>query len=94
MSELLAGSAIGPEQVVTEQSVVDAVRHVVDSLDARTAEVLRLRYGLDGGETRTLEDVAHILGMSRERVRQIETRALARLRLDGTLRQLAPASAP
>jgi RNA polymerase sigma factor (sigma-70 family) len=89
LSELLASPARGPEQIVTDKVMADATRTVVDTLDPRSAEVLRLRYGLDGEEPLPLEDVAQAVGVSRGRVRQIESRALLRLRHDRTLRQLS-----
>ena len=49
------------------------------------AEILRLRFGLDGGREHTLEEVGRIFRVTRERVRQIEARALRRLRLPGRL---------
>jgi RNA polymerase sigma factor (sigma-70 family) len=49
-------------------------------LDERERRVLSLRYGLDRGEPRTPEEVGQLVNLSRERVRQIEARALARLR--------------
>jgi RNA polymerase primary sigma factor len=50
------------------------------TLEVRERSVIGLRYGLDGGEPRTLSDVGAALGITRERVRQIETRALSKLR--------------
>ena len=49
-------------------------------LSPREQQVLHLRFGLDGGQARTLEQVAEMFGVTRERVRQIEARALRRLR--------------
>ena len=56
------------------------VNAALASLDPREREILTLRFGLQDGQARTLEELAAQLGISRERVRQIETRALARLR--------------
>jgi RNA polymerase primary sigma factor len=58
------------------QELAEALAH----LDARLARVLSLRFGLDGDRPRTLEEVGEVLGITRERVRQLETRALRELR--------------
>ena len=58
-------------------------RHLVkalDVLDATEREIIKLRYGLEGGPPRTLSDVGKAFGLTRERVRQIEGRALSKLR--------------
>ena len=52
---------------------------LIDELDAREAQVLTLRFGLDGTEPLTLKDIGQHLGLTRERVRQIQHGALAKL---------------
>jgi RNA polymerase primary sigma factor len=52
---------------------------LVDRLSPRDASVIRLRFGLDGGEPMTLKEIGDQLGLTRERVRQIEQLALAKL---------------
>ena len=69
-----------------ERTLVEAVR----TLPEREAKVLELRHGLDGGETRTLREVSETLGISQERARQVEIKALRTIRTGryaGTLRQ-------
>jgi RNA polymerase sigma factor (sigma-70 family) len=56
------------------------VARMLTGLDPRERDVLRLRYGLDRGEPRTLEEVGEAFGLTRERIRQIEARALSKLR--------------
>ena len=58
-------------------------------LDERERQILALRYGLDRGEPRTPEEVGTLVNLSRERVRQIESRALARLRRSTRTREVA-----
>ncbi|MFP5321461.1 MAG: RNA polymerase sigma factor RpoD/SigA [Acidimicrobiia bacterium] len=60
------------------------VARLLAELDVREREVLRLRYGLDRGEPRTLEEVGQAFGLTRERIRQIEARALSKLRHPST----------
>jgi RNA polymerase primary sigma factor len=57
-------------------------------LDPREAQVLRLRFGLDGGRIYTLEEVGEKFGLTRERIRQIEGKALRRLRHPHMAREL------
>jgi RNA polymerase sigma factor (sigma-70 family) len=58
----------------------DEVRRLLAPLDEREREILRLRFGLDRGEPRTLEEVGKCFNLTRERIRQIEARAMSKLR--------------
>ena len=58
----------------------EQVEEVLDSLSGRERRVLQLRFGLDDGRQRTLEEVGHEFGVTRERIRQIEAKALRKLR--------------
>lgn len=78
-----------PEAAVVAASTRREIDRLLASLPAREAEVLRLRYGIDGDEPLTLDVVADALGVTRERVRQIELRALSRLRRDDTVVNVA-----
>ena len=88
LAELLAGTAVDPELSATDDEMMEALRQAVDTLDARAADLLRLRYGLDDGEPRTLQEVARAVGISRGRAGQIEAQALRRLRQNDALQQL------
>src|SRR5581483_872305 len=56
------------------------LQDVLDSLDAREAAVVRMRYGLDGGQPKTLDEIGRAFKLSRERIRQIERETMAKLR--------------
>jgi len=56
------------------------LRQVLDSLEAREAAVVRMRYGLDGGQPKTLDEIGRAFKLSRERIRQIERETMAKLR--------------
>ncbi len=73
-------SAVSPEEAMLEASLADEVEHVLAPLDDRERTILRLRYGLGGGEPRTLEDVGEHFLLTRERIRQIEAKAMSKLR--------------
>ena len=60
--------------------MVDCVKKSLDELAPREAQVLRLRYGIGTNKDHTLEEVGHALGLTRERVRQIESAAIRKLR--------------
>ena len=60
--------------------LAEAVEQALDDLSDREKEIVRLRYGLDDGQARTLEEVGRKFGVTRERVRQIEAKTLAKLR--------------
>jgi RNA polymerase sigma factor (sigma-70 family) len=73
-------SAESPFDVVASALLPQEVNRLLDPLDEREREVLRLRYGLDRGEPRTLEEVGERFHLTRERIRQIEARAMSKLR--------------
>ena len=72
--------AESPFEAVAAMQSISEVARLLSSLDEREREILKLRFGLDGGEPRTLEQIGERLGLTRERIRQIEARALSRLR--------------
>lgn len=81
LGEFIVDSAApSPEDAAVEDMLRTEVDKVLDGLDDREKEVLQLRFGLDSGRTHTLEEVARRFGLTRERIRQIETRALRKLR--------------
>ena len=66
----------------------DQLAEVLDTLTDREENVLRLRFGLDDGNPRTLEEVGRVFGVTRERIRQIEAKALRKLRHPSRSNQL------
>lgn len=80
LGDLVADDEVDPFERVVDRVAASGVRSAVATLDDKDRLVLTLRYGLDGQEPRTLGDVAGELGVTRERVRQIEARAIRRLR--------------
>jgi RNA polymerase primary sigma factor len=77
-----------PAEMVTSQVLREQLSEILDTLPPREVRILQLRYGLLDGETYTLEEVGRKLGVTRERVRQIEAQALSRLRLPAHARKL------
>jgi RNA polymerase primary sigma factor len=69
-----------PDENAFESALRESIRDSLDSLKPREAKILRLYYGLDGNEAMTLEEIGSVLGITRERVRQIKEKALNRLR--------------
>lgn len=69
-----------PSIAFQDQSMVECVKKSLDELQPREAQVLRLRYGIGTNKDHTLEEVGHALGLTRERVRQIESAAVRKLR--------------
>ena len=73
---------------LSSQITSDAVEKVLSSLSFREAQVIRLRFGIGGGSPQTLEQVGQHFGVTRERIRQIEAKALKKLRAPKNARQL------
>lgn len=69
----------GPEDELIDGDSLKHVRGMLQGMEEREATILRMRFGLDDGEPRTLKEIGEALGLTRERVRQIECEALARL---------------
>jgi RNA polymerase sigma factor (sigma-70 family) len=72
--------AVDPDQAAITATLPGEVERLLARLSDRERAVLRLRFGLDRGEPRTLEDVGPHLNLTREAIRRIERRALAKLR--------------
>lgn len=72
--------AQAPAEAAAYELLKEQLKDVLDTLSEREENVLRLRFGLDDGRTRTLEEVGKVFGVTRERIRQIEAKALRKLR--------------
>jgi len=71
---------VAPDDEVTSSMLRESLQYILQDLPPREVRILQMRYGLVDGETYTLEEVGKKLGVTRERVRQIEAQALSRLR--------------
>ena len=80
--------SLAPDEEVTSSMLREVLRYILQDLPPREVRILQLRYGLVDGETYTLEEVGKKLGVTRERVRQIESQALSRLRHPARSRRL------
>lgn len=77
-----------PVDYTTRVVLREQLDEVLDTLTDREENVLRLRFGLDDGKMRTLEDVGRVFNVTRERIRQIEAKALRKLRHPSRSKQL------
>jgi RNA polymerase primary sigma factor len=77
---IMDSSTDGPADAATKTMLTEAVEDVLGELSEREQEIVRMRFGLDGGQAKTLEEVGKQFGVTRERIRQIEAKTLAKLR--------------
>jgi RNA polymerase primary sigma factor len=92
LGELVAGESDAPEEELSVSLREDALESALAELPERARDVLRLRYGLGGVEPHSLESIGRELGITRERVRQIEADALSRLAVSRELEALREAA--
>ncbi len=81
-------SSMSPEEYAINEVLKDEIEEVLNTLTPREEEVLKLRFGLHGGTCHTLEEVGNMFGVTRERIRQIEAKALRKLRHPSRSRKL------
>ena len=80
VERFITEEAAEPELEVENRLLSESVSEALDTLDARDAKVLRLYFGLEGEREHTLEEIGNLLGVTRERIRQLRDRALRRVR--------------
>ena len=80
VERFISEEAAEPEMDVESRLLSEAVGEALETLEARDAKVLRLYFGLEGEREHTLEEIGNMLGVTRERIRQLRDRALRRLR--------------
>jgi RNA polymerase primary sigma factor len=73
-------TALGPVDAASKQLLKEQLHEILTSLSERERKVLEMRFGLNDGQGRTLEEVGYEFGVTRERIRQIEAKALRKLR--------------
>jgi RNA polymerase primary sigma factor len=89
LSDLIEDRAqISPAEAVISINVRERTAHVLRTLSPREEKIIRMRFGMEDGSERTLEEVGHSFGVTRERIRQIEAKALRKLRHHSRSREL------
>ena len=78
-NDIVPDTAKGPEQVILEQNQIEKLNDLLADMSDREATILKLRYGLAGENPLTLKEIGERVSLTRERVRQLEQKALARL---------------
>lgn len=80
--------AIAPQDAVSFSLLQEQLRDVLSTLNERDASVIRMRYGLDDGQSKTLDDIGRVWDVTRERIRQIEAKTMKKLKEKSSLRPL------
>jgi RNA polymerase primary sigma factor len=80
LSDFIPSTALSPDEQATRELLKAHLDEVLDSLSVREKRVLQLRFGLEDGKQRTLEEVGKEFGVTRERIRQIEAKAIRKLK--------------
>jgi len=82
------GKTPSPEQIAARKVLKEHIKEILDSLNERERKILIMRFGLEDGVVHTLEEVGKVFGITRERVRQIEAKALEKIRSHQNLKKL------
>ncbi|MBU2101512.1 sigma-70 family RNA polymerase sigma factor, partial [Patescibacteria group bacterium] len=81
--------SLTPNQMTSQQLLKDQIRDIIQDLTERERKILEMRFGLDDGVTHTLEEVGKVFNVTRERIRQIEAKALEKIRLHDESKRLS-----
>ena len=84
--DLIASDQQGTFDAIAGENLRDALIDLISALTEKEALVMRLRFGLDDGDPKTLQAIGNALGVSRERIRQLEAKALRKLRVSEGVR--------
>ena len=77
-----------PDAIIAKDNVKQGLNAILEDLTEREARVIKLRFGIDDGKARTLEEVGNLFDVTRERIRQIEAKALKKLRHPNRVKKL------
>jgi len=77
-----------PHQIASRKMLKEHIAEILNDLTPREQKILKIRFGLEDGVTHTLEEVGQEFGVTRERIRQIEAKALEKMREHGTIKKL------
>ncbi len=77
-----------PSQAINNEILKNLINEILDSLDEKEADIVKMRFGIDDGRIKTLKETGEIFNISRERVRQIESKALSKLKHPSRMKQL------
>jgi RNA polymerase primary sigma factor len=80
LGDFIPSEGLQPDEAATRELLKEHLDDVLDSLSPREKRVLQLRFGLEDGKQRTLEEVGKEFGVTRERIRQIEAKAIRKLK--------------
>ncbi|MBR0457976.1 MAG: sigma-70 family RNA polymerase sigma factor [Victivallales bacterium] len=78
-------SALTPNESADQSSLRETIAHMLETLDEREQKIIRMRFGLDSSEAKTLAEISNEIGLSSERIRQIEIAALQKMRISGAM---------
>jgi len=90
-TQLISVIFSGKTAVITNQNALEnTIHNVLSTLTSREQEIIAMRFGLIDGQTKTLQQIGNIFGVTRERIRQIEKKVLRKLKHPTRIKQLEP----
>ena len=88
LDKLVQDTESGADEQLLQEAFESQVREILKKLDEKEATIIKYRFGLDGGDPKTLKEIGELLNLSRERIRQIENIALRKLRRHSAIQDL------